>query len=315
MSKAKIRVLLISGRVLGEHYYPLDNERIRRLLESTGRFEVKVTEEFNGCTARTLRGYDLVFVNYDGAATRLRTPEAYDLPYVRWEAETEQVLLEYVRQGGGMYAHHSTLTWADDMPEEFFACWGITRSRRRWEPFMRNGYPGGDNGFDFKFTEENEFTRELPDHIRVVREDLYSNYVLDPDAQVKLLATAYVSSEPWKKNWDKINPRMLKNFGAGDSPVEKPEDLTGLDGEQPMAWINRYGEGRVFACTIGNDYETWNRIPYIVFLLRGIEWAATGEITIDPPDLSGAGRFRPWPYYDNLPDNCKTYRDVSSLYL
>ena len=43
----KIKVMLISGKVTSEHYYPKANEAIRTMLESTGRFEVKVVEEFN----------------------------------------------------------------------------------------------------------------------------------------------------------------------------------------------------------------------------------------------------------------------------
>ncbi len=61
----KIRVLLITGIVTSEHD-PKMNPMIRFLLESTGRFSVKITEEFKGCTAETLEGYDLLFMNYDG---------------------------------------------------------------------------------------------------------------------------------------------------------------------------------------------------------------------------------------------------------
>ena len=53
----KIKVLLITGIVTSEHD-PKVNPMIRFLLESTGRFSVKITEEFKGCTAETLEGYD-----------------------------------------------------------------------------------------------------------------------------------------------------------------------------------------------------------------------------------------------------------------
>ncbi len=315
MSKEKLKVLVISGRVLGEHYYPLDNERIRRLLESTGRFEVKVTEEFNGCNEKALEGYDLIFMNYDGAATKLRNPEDYTRPYVRLAPETEQVILKYVENGGGIYWHHSSLTWADDMPEEFFEMWGITRARRRWEPFATNGYPGGDNGYDFKFTGENEFTRGLPSHFWVVREDLYTGYKIDPAANVKVLATAFAPVEPWIEHWSEMTPERIRNFGGGESVVEKPEDLPGINQENPLVWTNTYGKGRVFVCTPGNDYETWNRTPYLTLVARGAEWAATGEVTLDPPDLSGMKKFRPWPYYDNTVWDCKSFKGVISNYL
>ena len=44
----KIKVLIVSGKLTIEHTYRETNERIRTLLESTGRFDVKITEAFGG---------------------------------------------------------------------------------------------------------------------------------------------------------------------------------------------------------------------------------------------------------------------------
>ena len=30
----------------------------------------------------------------------------------------------------------------------------------------------------------------------------------------------------------------------------------------------------------------------------GVEWAATGEVTLQGPDRRGERRFLPWPYYN-----------------
>ena len=62
----KIRALIVSGKLTIEHNYRETNDRIRTVLESTGRFDVKVTEEFRGATKETLDGYDLVIFDYDG---------------------------------------------------------------------------------------------------------------------------------------------------------------------------------------------------------------------------------------------------------
>lgn len=50
----KLNILLITGIVTDEHT-PLMNPMIRYMLESTERFKVKITEEFTGCTAETLK--------------------------------------------------------------------------------------------------------------------------------------------------------------------------------------------------------------------------------------------------------------------
>ena len=63
MMHRKIRVLLVSGRVVKEHDYRRINELLRQMLESTGRFDVRLTEEFNGATDNTLKNYDLLLIN------------------------------------------------------------------------------------------------------------------------------------------------------------------------------------------------------------------------------------------------------------
>ena len=44
----KLKTLIVSGRLTIEHNYRETNDRIRTLLESTGRFDVRITEEFKG---------------------------------------------------------------------------------------------------------------------------------------------------------------------------------------------------------------------------------------------------------------------------
>ena len=55
----KLRVLLVTGVVTNEHDYRKVNEQVRILLEATGRFSVKITEEFDGATLKTLESYEI----------------------------------------------------------------------------------------------------------------------------------------------------------------------------------------------------------------------------------------------------------------
>jgi hypothetical protein len=85
-------------------------------------------------------------------------------------------------------------------------------------------------------------------------------------------------------------------------PVAIPEEgiaaLPGMNTDQPIAWINEYGSGRSFTITIGHDIDTFRRIEFIRMFPRGVEWAATGEVSLDGPDRRGERRFLPWPYYN-----------------
>ena len=82
-------------------------------------------------------------------------------------------------------------------------------------------------------------------------------------------------------------------------PVAIPAGgFAGINTQQPLAWISNYGEGRSFTITIGHDIETFRRIEFIRMFPRGVEWAATGKVTLEGPDRRGERRFLPWPYYN-----------------
>ena len=85
-------------------------------------------------------------------------------------------------------------------------------------------------------------------------------------------------------------------------PVNIPEggiaEMNGVNTDQPIAWINEYGAGRSFSITIGHDIDTFRRIEFIRMFPRGVEWAATGEVTLQGPDRRGERRFLPYPYYN-----------------
>jgi type 1 glutamine amidotransferase len=45
-----------------------------------------------------------------------------------------------------------------------------------------------------------------------------------------------------------------------------------------------FGKGRVFHTTMGHADYSMDCVGFITTLLRGAEWAATGEVTIDVPE-------------------------------
>ncbi|MBO5657246.1 MAG: ThuA domain-containing protein, partial [Agathobacter sp.] len=113
----KIKVLLVTGIVTKEHK-PHMNEYIRRLLQSTDRFEVKITEEFKGATKSTLEDYDLVILNYEGKFWP-NEPEAK-----RFGEETEAALLDFVHSGKGLVVFHSTVWLDPKWPDAFWEMYG-----------------------------------------------------------------------------------------------------------------------------------------------------------------------------------------------
>lgn len=274
----KIKVLLVTGKLTTEHCFWKMDEYIRQMLESTGKFTVRVMEEFNGVTERTVKEYDLIFLNYDGKDSPTSS-------YERWDEETEKVFFDFVRNGKGIFLHHSAVWLDDDMPEEYKKMWGyyFTSPLSRKNP-----------------TDDVMVKVEQPDHpvmkgledFMVVGDDFFAGAVKCPGTEPEVLATVYDDIQMYQKaGWpSKHHPVLI--------PEGKLEKMRGVNSYQPVAWMNQYGKGRVFACSLGHDIDTYRRISYLTLLVRGAQWAASGKVTLDKPDRKGEKRFNPWPYYD-----------------
>lgn len=273
----KIKVLLVTGKLTSEHNFSKMDEYLREMLESTGRFTVRVMEEFNGVTERTVEGYDLLLLNYDGKDTPTSS-------YERWESGAEKVFFDFVRNGKGVVLHHSTVWLEDDMPADYKAMWGYYFTG----PESRKN-PCDDVMVTIKKSED-PIMKGLEDFM-VVGDDFFAGAEQWKESNVEVLAAVYDDVKMYEK----------AGWPASHHPVYIPdgklEYMRGVNTWQPVAWKNTFGKGRVFACSLGHDVDTFRRINYLTMFVRGAEWAATGKVTLEKPDRSGERRFNPWPYY------------------
>lgn len=271
-----IHVLLITGILTSEHN-PENNQLLRRMLEATGRFKVKITEEFRGATAETLASYDLVLINYDGKET------VHD-PVVYLGEQSELLLLDFVRSGKGIIFYHSSVFREAWPNEEFVKMMGICfdfkeGSRKALFDDMKVKITSADHPITANLDKTSWYT---------VQEDLFTPAYSLPDTRVEILATVFDDMNEYQK----VPAHMAKEYS-----IENVKNFKGINTEQPVAWVNRYGEGRVFVITIGHASESIKRPGFVALFCRGAEWAATGQVTLPPPNLSGENRFLTWPYY------------------
>jgi type 1 glutamine amidotransferase len=282
INSKKIQVLMITGLTTAEHR-PYINERIRTLLESTGRFSVKLIEEFRGASEETLEPYDLVFINYNGKA--LITDTA-----IRWGERAEKALFNFVESGKGVIVYHSSLFVDDpDWPDEYKKLLGMYLCME--EGGRRN--PKGDFVVHLD-AKEHPITKGINESWMVINDDLFAGTSIHKDANIEVLASVFDDVENYRVPYfpSKHQPTVV-------IPEGKLENMPGVNKMQPVIWTNRYGKGRVFAVSIGHEMETIGRVEFVALFCRGAEWAATGKVTIDPPDRSGDNRLIPWPYYTN----------------
>ena len=280
---AKLKVLIVTGVVTDEHD-PVMIPMLRFALESTGRFSVKVTEAFKGASPETLEDFDLIFIDYDGR------PSVGE-PFTGWGASAEKSLYEYVKNGGGAVIYHSSFIHCDDraFPVEYDrltgCCFDLYKGGRK--------SPKTCGKIDF-ITDAHSITDGFPADFVVQSEDFFFNPEWFQDIPVTILATVRDEYADYTDP-SRIAPHLLEYYAS-----KGLDDLPGVDTDQPVAWVHRLEKGRVFTITIGHGQDTLRCPAFTALLVRGSEWAASGEVTIPYPDLNGKNRTKCWPYYIDM---------------
>lgn len=166
-------------------------------------------------------------------------------PDTRWTKENKQAFLDAVENGTDLVVYHfASSAFADPNWEEFErAIAGGWRSQ---------GFHGPAHAYTVKKTDaDHPISRGLSAEFAHEIDELYQNSLMVEGNEV--LATAY--SDPAK-------PR-----GTGK--------------DEPVIWVNNYGDGRVFNIALGHDTKAMADPNFREWMLRGVEWAATGEVEED----------------------------------
>jgi type 1 glutamine amidotransferase len=245
---SKIQVLIITGQ--NGHDWRATTPVLRKILEDTGRFEVRVTEEFRGAGPETLAPYDLVVLNY----FERRKPE------LRWGERSDKAFLDFVGSGKGVLVYHFSVAAFDGWTEYEKLCGG------NWRP--DHGHHSARHDFTVQIRDQQHpVTRGLKTSFLQPSDELYANLKWQPEGTFHVLATA----------WD--------DHSLYQGKASQPVPGAGLN--QPMLWTVDYGKGRVFVTALGHDAATDQTPAFAVTFTRGAEWAATGSVTLPiPPELA-----------------------------
>ncbi|MBL8549010.1 MAG: ThuA domain-containing protein [Hyphomonadaceae bacterium] len=268
----RLRLLIVTGENSYEHDWTGVNNLLRRQLQESGRFDVRVIEDFRSATPATLAPYNVVLLNYLGRWNYTDPEEK------RWGAGPEQALFDYVRNGGGIVVYHASFNMGSPSWPAFERMAGGAM-----RPFhgSRRSPP---NAFMVRVVDrEHPVTRGMREYFWTLNDDLYANMKWDPEARVRILATARDASASYapqlagpKYPPDRYTPRQLRR-------------MAGMDGDHPQVWTVEYGRGRVFCISLGHGPDTLQYDGVRGLIARGAEWAASGAVTI--PVESGAQAF------------------------
>lgn len=251
----KIKTLIITGQE-GAHSWELTSDGIKQILENSGLFTVDMSitpsrDEDMSPYNPDFKKYDLVVFAYGGK----------DFP-----ENTQKKFEKYVSEGGGVVVVH-----ASTIPFPHWTAFNEMIGLGGWEKdgpyvYWKNGkfiydYSPGIGGHHgrqrpFIITHRNSdhtILKGLPEEWEHVQDELYI-WMRGPAKNMDILATT----------------------------VDVDQDL---ERHEPMLWTVNWGEGKVFVTLMGHvgvNQESRYAMEctgFQVTLLRGAEWAATGQVT------------------------------------
>src|SRR5262245_31566384 len=169
----------------------------------------------------------------------------------RWSDDNKKAFAEAVRGGKGLVVYHhasSAFVAGSEFDKEF-------------EKMIAGGWrKQGNHGKRHEFAvtirkTDHPITKGLPAEFAHANDELYQNSVMFPENVV--LATAFSDKKKDPKNTDK---------------------------HEPVVWVANYGKGRVCENVLGHDVPAMKSPGFQALLIRGVEWAATGEVRSPVPE-------------------------------
>jgi len=285
LAAEKIKVLIIDGQ--NNHNWPEMTKLLKQMLDKAGMFEVTVsttpeqkkrkkwdtrppyTEEEGIRTEKewkvwrpVFEGQDVVLMNFNGP---------------KWPEEVLNSFCSYMENGGRLFTLHAT-TAALVGSKEFNLMTGLGwRSEKAGDRIYLDDdgklvrVPKGEGKgtlhppkweYTVKVRDpEHPVMKGMPSEWLHATDELWS-HMRGPAQNMTILATAFCDSTK-----------------GGEKATDKHE---------PQIWTVDYGKGKIFNISQGHMMEPTDPamrcVGFQTVVLRGLEWLATGKVTIPIPD-------------------------------
>lgn len=285
-AEAKLKVLIVDGQNNHE-VWPKSTIMMKQYLEETGLFEVDICRTKFTWKGEREKAYlplagvgetqDLkepktdpdfipAFKNYDVVVSNFGWKAA------DWPEETQKALEKFMKKGGGFVSVHAA---DNSFPD--------------WHEYNRMIGLGGWGDRNEKDGPYVYYTNEGV----LVRDTTPGNAGAHGPQHIVPI-TVRVANHPITKGmpevWMTTNDECyakLRGPGENMTILATGKDMSGkapTDRHEPILMVLDYGKGRVFHTTLGHDDYSCEGVGFIVSFIRGVEWAATGKVTLAIPE-------------------------------
>ncbi len=280
-AEAQIKVLIVDGQN-NHKVWPKSTIMMKQYLEESGMFKVDIKrtkytwrgereKEYlplagGGETddikeAKADPGFAPEFGNYDVVVSNFGGNAA------NWPEKTQDAFERYMRKGGGFVSVHAA--------DNSFPAW------EAYNEMIGLGGWGGrteEAGPYVYYTNQGELVR-----------DTTVGRAGNHGARHEFPITVRVADHPitagmpelWMSAEDECYA-MLRGPGENMTILATGKDLSDsapTDRHEPMLMVISYDKGRIFHTVLGHDDFSLEGVGFIVSFLRGVEWAATGNVT------------------------------------
>jgi type 1 glutamine amidotransferase len=285
-TEAKLKVLIVDGQNNHE-VWPKSTIMMKQYLEETGLFEVDICRtKFTWKAEREKAYLPLAGV---GETQDLKDPKTdpdfipafkkYDVVVSNfgwkaadWPEETQKALEKFMKKGGGFVSVHAA--------DNSFPDW------HEYNKMIGLGGWGDRNEKDgpyVYYTNEGVLVRDTTPGSAGAHGPIH---LIPITVRVANHPITKGMPELWMTTNDECYAK-LRGPGENMTILATGKDMSGkapTDRHEPILMVLDYGKGRVFHTTLGHDDYSCEGVGFIVSFIRGVEWAATGKVTIPIPD-------------------------------
>jgi type 1 glutamine amidotransferase len=263
----KLRVLIVDG--INNHDWKTATAGIRRILEDSGRFRVEVsTTPAREAAAKDWDAWRPDFKPYDVVVNNFNGGEGPD--GIQWPEPVEKALEAYVEGGGGLVSFHAA--------NNAFLPWVA------YNEMIGLGWRKKTYGRGVQISDADEVIF-IPKG-----SGLEPGHPPRLDFQVHLRGVSHPITNGLPPVW--LHPSEQLTHGQ-HGPADGLTILTYAHSpvslaNEPMDWVRSYGKGRVYTTMLGHTWvgepnPNLDCVGLQTLLARGVEWAATGRVTVPVP--------------------------------